>query len=233
METIPGIFHGFTSKHEGSMQDEEKQIAFYHSVGIQKEAVVLGRQVHGTEIHEVIQSDRGNIIDGVDGFVYKRLYDLHPQPVIAVRVGDCVPILCIDPHAHVIGVAHAGWRGTKDHIGRLLIEACMRSGANPSEMIVAIGPHIHSCCYTVEEERAKIFEREFPGVGGVVSRTGVSWCIDLEKAIVQDIRSVGVRKDHIDGNKELCTKCTPLAFFSFRRKEEPFGEILGFIGYSG
>jgi len=226
------IIHGFTAKIHGSMQEFDTRNAFLVSLGISPDVQVSSKQVHGNSIHVVGCQDKGMQIDDVDGFIYKKSTSCKNLPVLAVHVGDCVPLLFIDPVSKIIGAVHAGWKGTKEHIAKEAIQTCVRLGAKPSDIQVAIGPYIHSCCYQVDEERAMMFEREFPGARGIVNRSGVSWFIDIGKANMMDLRSSGVKESNIDYNEQLCTHCNPIEFYSYRRKSEPFGEIMGFIGFT-
>jgi len=227
-----GITHGFTSKMHGSMINELQRNAFLDRVGLQSHALVWAEQNHGTTIHIVTPEDMGKTIADVDGFVYKKRSGIEEQPILAVHVGDCVPLLFIDQTKDIIGVAHAGWKGTKDHIARSMVRSFLRLGSDPKHIMVVIGPYIHACCYAVTEERAMTFEREFPGSRGIVNRFGTFWYIDIGNAVIADLRSAGVLSTHIDKNDQLCTKCHDLEFYSFRRKTEGFGEIMGYIGYT-
>ncbi len=228
---ISGVIHGFTSKAHGSMLLAENQQNLFLSLGRPQESVISARQTHGNAIRVIQPQDAGSRIDGVDGFVYKKSDAWQQQPMLTVHVGDCVPMLFIDPVASIIGVAHAGWKGTKDHIACNVVQEFVRNGSDPVHIQVALGPFIHVCCYEVQRDRAMVFEREFPGSRGIVNRAGVSWFIDLGIANITDLKKAGVPEKNIDYNEQLCTYDNPLEFFSYRRTTEPFGEILGFIGY--
>ena len=73
--------------------------------------------------------------------------------VLGTIVADCVPILLYDPRRHVLGLAHAGWRGTVGKIAaetvRTLTEAF---GTDPADIVAGIGPSIGPCCYEVGQE---------------------------------------------------------------------------------
>lgn len=229
---IPGVIHGFTSKANGSMLVPENQNKLFTSLGISPDVVVSADQVHGSDIYTVKQKDLGKRIEGYDGLLYKRSVEDVGQPLLTVHVGDCVPLLFIDQSAGIIGALHAGWKGTRDHIAKHMIQAFIRNGSEPSNILVVIGSYIHACCYSVTEERAMVFEREFPGGRGIVNRSGVSWFIDLGNANITDMKSQGVPEKNIEHNRQLCTLDNPLEFYSYRRKTEEFGEMLGFIGFT-
>lgn len=213
------------------MQEKKNRDMFFVSLGINPDALVWAEQIHGNMIHQVTAGEAGETIADVDGLVYKREPNALLQPMLAVHVGDCVPMLFADPVAEVIGVLHAGWKGTKDHSARAMLQSFVRLGAKPEHILVAVGPYNHACCYDVTEERAMLFEREFPGGRGIVNKSKDSWYIDIGAANIADLRGMGIEKAHIDWNERLCTHCNEQEFYSFRRKTEPFGEIMGYIGY--
>jgi YfiH family protein len=203
IDTYPEIFHGFTTKKQGDMKKEEKRKDFFTSIGVAYSDVVLQEQVHGAAIHSVLPLDRGKTIPGVDGLVYQKKED---SPLfLSVHVGDCAPLLFADPVKKIIGVAHSGWRGTAGHIAKEMVKEFQKLGSSPANIVVVCGPCICCDCYSV----------------------------DLWKAISIDLEESLVQKDHMDYDKTLCTFEKKDLFYSWRRKDEPFGEIMGYIGYTG
>ena len=80
--------------------------------------------------------------------------NINLMPVITVA--DCMPIFLYEAKKHVFGVLHSGWRGTG--IVKNAIElAGQKYGSKAEDFCVILGPHIHSCCYNIDEERAKYF----------------------------------------------------------------------------
>ena len=80
------------------------------------------------------------------------------MPVLTAA--DCMPIFFYERERGVFGVVHSGWKGTG-----IVTEAIavMREtyGADVKYLSVALGPHIRSCCYVVDEERASYFKKNF------------------------------------------------------------------------
>ena len=77
-----------------------------------------------------------------------------------VTVADCVPIFLYDTKTGAFGAFHSGWKGTG------FAEAGVKKlaelyGSKPEDICAAIGPHIQSCCYNIDEERAKYFIENF------------------------------------------------------------------------
>ena len=79
-----------------------------------------------------------------------------------VTAADCMPIFFYEWECGVFGVVHSGWKGTG-----IVTEAIavMRQiyGADVKYLSAVLGPHIRSCCYIVDEERASYFEKNFCG----------------------------------------------------------------------
>ena len=61
---------------------------------------------------------------------------------LAILTADCQPVLFADKAAHVIGAAHAGWRGALDGILEATVNAMEGLGARPAEISAVIGPSI-------------------------------------------------------------------------------------------
>jgi YfiH family protein len=77
-----------------------------------------------------------------------------------VTVADCVPVYFYDCKSQVFGVVHSGWKGTGIIEDALKI-AVKKYSCAIEDICVAIGPHIHDCCYVVNEERAAYFVDNF------------------------------------------------------------------------
>ena len=148
-----------------------------------------------------------------------------------VTVADCMPIFLFEKKSGVFGVLHSGWKGTgivKDAIEK----AEKVYGAKRENFCVVMGPHIHDCCYTVDEERASYFRVNFgsdcvtPLQNDILGRTGQGerlrekrFSLSLAKANLNILREMGVHENNIVVCRD-CTCCNSM-FGSFRR--ETFG----------
>lgn len=75
-----------------------------------------------------------------------------PGLALCIHTADCTPILFADPHAGIIGAAHAGWKGALADIMSRTVEAMTALGAHPNHIHAAIGPTIHQPSYEVGPE---------------------------------------------------------------------------------
>ena len=70
-----------------------------------------------------------------------------------MRFADCVPILLFDPEKRIIGIAHAGWKGTVNKIAAKTVTKMVQNfGTNPTDVLAAIGPSIGPDHYQVGED---------------------------------------------------------------------------------
>lgn len=228
------IVHGFSSKTFGDMRDAEKRKIFLTSLGLPESSLVQQEQVHKDNIYSVIRRDRGRIIPGVDGLVYKDEIDSSNDNgvILSVHTADCVPIMAVDPVARVIGVVHAGWKGTTLHIGKKMIEAMVSLGSIVQDIRVVIGPHICGTCYEVDRTRSDVFEREFPSYPDICLNKDGKVYVDIGKANWYDCISLGIQKEHVDADTSVCTYEYCDELYSFRRSGRPLeGEMMGVIGF--
>ena len=164
--------------------------------------------------------------------------------VPTVTVADCVPIYLFDSKTGAFGIVHSGWKGTG--IGAEAIklageEFCSR----PEDFYVVIGPHIKSCCYIVNEERANYFAENFTPdcVSELENGVSVDWNsgggklyrLALDKANVAMFMRAGVPDNHITVYDD-CTCCNDV-FGSNRRETKAAGKpnlftvMAAFIAY--
>jgi hypothetical protein len=195
----------FTTRHDGDVRKNKMTDA------------IVAEQVHGNAIAVVSLHDVGKVIPHVDGLVSRDAVRL------IVHVADCVPILAYDIHEHVLGAAHAGWRGTYGNIAKNLITAMNTLGAEPKNVRVVLGPHIGVCCYDVPRERAKKFSQS------AVRFDSRAWYVDLGRVNYLQFLEAGVLHSHISVSRQ-CTACNNDRYFSYRKDtKKTFGEQMGII----
>lgn len=219
-----GVTHGYSTRHFGDLRWDKNKDAFLEVLGLKREDLVLGQQVHGIKIAVVSAPDKGKIVEGIDGLVSK-----DQKLTLGVTFADCVPLLAIDPEAKIIGTAHGGWKGTLHGIARELINQMIAAGADRTNIYVSIGPHIGMCCYNVKEDRALAFQKTFGDNEKIATRIQGEWHLDIGFANYQLLLDSGIEKEHIDA-PPMCTSCQVAEFNSYRADpKEKFGVQLGVI----
>ncbi|MFI3257981.1 MAG: polyphenol oxidase family protein [Spirochaetales bacterium] len=129
----------------------------------------------------------------------------NPLIVPVVTVADCMPIYIWDEKTGCFGVLHSGWKGT-GIIAQALSLAYAKYGAKKEDFHIILGPHIHDCCYIIDEERAQYFKDTF-GTDCVASTNdNTQFRLSLKKANLFLLQTLGVPRDNILCIDE-CTCC--------------------------
>ncbi|MFC1646841.1 peptidoglycan editing factor PgeF [Patescibacteria group bacterium] len=223
------IIHGYSSKKLGDMRKVEIRKKFFLSQNIIEKPIVWQNQKHGSIVHIVGEEVEKNVKVNADSTVYKSLKNTRKKPVLTVHVADCVPIILADYAKLVIGICHAGWRGTLSHIVTKTVKTMIKKGASIEHILVSIGPSIGKCCYHVAKKRGDMFNKEFKESKQIVMSKNQKTYLNLPLANYTDLLNIGIPKKNIDLTR-LCTSCANDEFFSFRKdKKNSFGEIIGFV----
>ena len=125
------------------------------------EDLVLSSQKHTANIRIVTGDDIGKGLikardyDAIDGLITNI-----PGIALVTLHADCAPVYIYDPRNKVIGLCHAGWKGTVLEITAKAIDLMAdKFQSNPADLLVAVGPAICGNCYAVGEEVKKEFDR--------------------------------------------------------------------------
>lgn len=228
---------GMSLRSAGSMRYRINEINENRNAFLNK--IAAGREIAAVELihsHIVYAIDSAQEVQGLQG---DGIITTNRKIMPVVTVADCMPIYIFEKNKGVFGVLHSGWKGTgivKDAIEK----AEKVYGARREDFFVIMGPHIHGCCYTVDEERAQYFRvnfcaecvtpveenREIIYAGNVLKGEPVAvqkensssrkYRLSLAKANLFVLREMGVPEDHIVCCRD-CTCCNS-AFGSFRRE---------------
>jgi YfiH family protein len=144
-----------------------------------------------------------------------------------ILLADCVPLLFYDPSKEVIGVAHAGWKGTI----RLIAQATIRAledhfGCSTQNIVVGIGPSVGPCCYQVGQEVVSQVEQVFETKQhSVINRSadGKGY-LDLWEANLKQLLDAGVPEENIEIAR-TCTCHHHNVFFSYRYERGKTGRF--------
>ena len=139
-------------------------------------------------------------IEDCDGMVT----DL-PDVALTSTHGDCIPLYAFDPVKKVIGLAHAGWRGTVNGIAAVLALTMIKTyGCDPSDIRTVVGPGIGRCCFEVSEDVAREFIEKMPWCEDYIdegAREG-KYMIDLKGINAELFKMFGIT------NTEISPVCT-------------------------
>lgn len=155
-----------------------------------------------------------------------------PGLAIGILTADCAPVLLCDGEAHVIGAAHAGWRGALSGIVEATIDAMKELGAKPERMSVVIGPAISQGAYEVGQDYRDRFMAEEPDSEAffTVDEGSGEPHFDLPGYVAERLARAGVAEIVDMG---LCTYYDETRLFSYRRSqhhgEEDYGRQISAI----
>jgi YfiH family protein len=232
-----GVRHAFTTRQQGSFEAVSGPAGpFGHArrwpalvaLAAEPAAIRYVRQVHGADVLDADAPAAGGLVGTADA-----LYTRQRGRPLAIFTADCVPLIVADPAGAVLGIAHAGWRGTVQGIaGRLVAALVERAGARPERLTAAIGPSIGPCCYEVDEPVVTPLRAAFPSawstwVRPVAPDRPGRWWLDLWTANADQLAAAGVPRSAIL-SPQLCTGCRRDRFFSYRKEEGLAGRLGSF-----
>lgn len=216
------LVHSFSGRELGDMKAEGNKEKFLGLLNLDHKDLVLMKQIHGNKVKVVGDSDKGKVLEGVDGLVTNER-----GLVLGVKVADCLPVLLFAPQQNIIGLAHAGWKGVIRGIVPNVLKKMLELGAEPKEIIAGIGPHIGGCCFTAFPKRAQIFRQKFGDLPGMLYEERGELHLDLVAPVINQLENMGVQRGNID-IALTCTSCQNEKFFSFRKEKTP-QRMLGVI----
>lgn len=241
---------GFTTKNGGvgkghfstlniafHVHDKEEDILQNREIvagqtGFPVSAWVGAEQTHRTNIAKVTKADKGrgandyaSALRDTDG-----MYTDEQGVLLTLCYADCVPVYFFAPKHRLLGVAHAGWKGTVSGIAAEMVAAWNALGVESGDIHAAIGPSICGKCYAVDD-------RVISSVDKIVAKDSEKpynlsspgqYNLDLKQLNAQILRNAGVKNIAVSS---LCTSCHKEEFFSHRRDHGKTGRMMAFIGW--
>lgn len=198
------------------------------TLGMERDKLVLSKQVHEDVVHTVTEADEGNGIVTENKFtsVDALITDKKGIPLVTL-FADCVPLFFLDKRLGVVALAHSGWKGTVSRIGQKTIQKMKRDyGSRSCDILTAIGPSIQECHFEVGDEVAEIFIKEFGADTAV--KYGDKYHVNMQKAICKQFSEEGIPQENID-DSGICTYCRGDLLFSHRKTNGKRGNLGAFI----
>jgi len=256
---LPWLIHAFSTREDGSLgftdgtsdaAVQRNRAKFLRKVagrGKAPELVTL-KQMHSDLIHRVDGPPKAGLQG--DGLITNT-----PGLLLSIQTADCLPILLVDAKHRAVGALHAGWRGTLARIAEKGVGRMWQHfGSRAQDLVAAIGPGIHGCCYAVGREVRERFESQFAYAGELFREVQESDPVrekypllfltarapghseleprihlDLVKANLRQLKDAGLRAGRIHASP-LCTACHTELLFSHRAEEGKTGRMLGVVG---
>ena len=244
----PFINHAFSPKVGGVSKDEFSSMNLSFNRGDSDENVienykrlcdacnfnfdnlVASNQVHGTNVRVVSKKDYGKgilkpkFLECVDGLITNE-----KDVVLVTYFADCVPIFFIDIKKKVIGLTHAGWRGTVNLIAKTTVDKMLEEyNCDFKDIICAIGPSIGKCCYEVDDTvKSKVDDLKLKE--STIKKVNDSkYMLDLWQTNRQILINCGIPDENIILSN-MCTSCNSDILFSHRVTKGKRGGMAAFL----
>ena len=215
-------------------KSRENYLVLGRQLGIRLENMVKSKQTH-TNVVKIVTRENGG--DGIlraldESEPYDGLITNEKNLLLCTVEADCVPVYFYDPVKEVIAMVHSGWKGTVKKISEVTIQKMKSAfGSEPSDMLVAIGPHICKDCYEVGQDVFEEFSRSFvPEEIGKIFRqkNQEKYLLNLEEAVRLTLVKNGVATENIfsAGVCTLHSEVEGYNFCSYRRTKSKTERML-------
>lgn len=238
MARFPELTAGFTTTLNGFSAEPFKGLNLGYHVGDSPQVVgknreemakkvgiplnhwVFAQQLHTKNVQEAGLGHAGagtfdfdSGVGATDG-----LFTDEPGVVLGSFYADCTPVYFYVRLKRIVGVAHAGWKGTASGIVLEMVEQLKAKGAEPADIFVAIGPAISQAAYRVDEKVIQEVgrlpipnpERAYVDLGGG------QYKLDVKLLNVLQALHAGVPSENISVSS-YCTYTDTDLFYSHRR----------------
>lgn len=204
-----------TGDDPDNVRENREKLSVLTSHG--RQALVTGGQVHGDNIATVTAVDAGRRFDGTDALITGEA-----EVALLILTADCAAVSLYDPIKRVIGLAHAGWRGTAAGVAAKTVEQMMRVfGTDPTDIIAGVSPSIGPCCYEVGSDVIDRFYAEQPLFADhVLTKPSADSgdghrMLNLWRANTLQLVTAGVFEANIEA-ASVCTACNTGDYYSHR-----------------
>jgi YfiH family protein len=252
-ERHPDLLAGFTAKNGGvsefpfqsmntafHVNDMDKKVRenrriLANQIHFPVETWIGAEQTHESTIRKIDKEHAGlgsmdyqTALKATDG-----LYTKENGLLLTLCFADCVPVYFIAPTHHLVGIVHAGWKGTVAGISSSMVRIWEQAeGVQPNEIYAAIGPSICQNCYTVDKKVINLLEviLEEQTKTAYNQITENKYQLDLKIANALILQKAGILPENIM-TTNFCTSCDDSYFFSHRRDQGKTGRMMGLIGW--
>ncbi len=213
---------------------QENYRRFCTAVGADVRGVVLAAQVHEDTVRVVSAEDAGKGLFLPRDYTADALITNEVGLNLMVFSADCGIFLLHDPISQCVGAVHAGWRGTALGLpAKTVAEMGRLYGAKPENIRVAVGAGIGLCCFETDGDVPAAMLKAFgDDVQAYFAKRGEKWHLDLQGINLWQLRTAGIREEHLDACK-LCTACHGELYWSHRVVGENRGVQAALIGLRG
>ena len=172
---------------------KEHRLTLAKSINVDLNRFVFVHQHHSDKIAKVSIENLGKGVDSFDdGIDVDALYTYEKNVPLCIFHADCVPIFFIDETTNLVGIIHAGYRGTLIHVAYQAIKKVIEDeGIKPQNLKFYIGPYRRPHSFIVDEQsKLDIINA---GYQDAIKDN----CFDNGLANVIDLRRLGIKDEQI------------------------------------
>lgn len=127
------------------------------AIGIPLDRFVFVHQSHSDKILKVTTADLGKGKDSFEsGMECDALYTYEKNVPLGVFHADCVPIFFVNEKVSLVGIIHAGFKGTMKHVAYKAISAVLKQEKlNIEDFKFYIGPYRQKDSFVMDESTRK------------------------------------------------------------------------------
>ncbi len=190
---------------------------FLRPLGAHQHEPFFLNQVHGDQIYCIDEISQPHI-GGV--FMGDAIISSVPNQNIAIFTADCLPVIIYDTYLNIVGVIHAGRKGTSLIIvGKTIRKMVEKYGSDPKNIVVGFGPGVGGCCYEVDYECLEPFRDFYSPINRfTIAKENKKYMLDLKIANHLNALDEGILKENIF-DCDICTVCNNDLFFSHRKMD--------------
>ncbi len=166
-------------------------------------------QVHGANVLAVTHENRQEVLGSEADAMVTGEHGI----VLALRTGDCIPIVMHDGSG-VFAVVHAGWRGLLAGVVTRTAEKMRTMGA--TAVYLEAGPCIGPECYRFGEADLRLMATRFGDDVRANTSSGEP-SLDLRAALVSAASEASLTVGNLTNS---CTSCDAERWFSYRARRD-------------
>lgn len=216
--------HTFSTRIGWDQKDIFKDMS--NIMEVTEEKIFRAKQVHGTDVLIIDDQSLSDISkEEKDGFITSR-----KGIVLATYHADCVPIYFYDTNKNIVGLAHAGWKGSLNNISKSIIEGMMENFESKTEdIIIGIGPSIGVCCCEIGLDLVNLFSEKYPKEKDIILEKEGKIYLDLWKVNMINLLNLGIKQENIY-HSNTCTSCKVDKLYSYRKEKGTKNRMIAAIG---
>ena len=202
-----------------------------HRLNVSLEQFVFTVQLHTTTVKKVTRADCGAGISCFEAGIEScdGLYTTDKNVMLATFYADCTPLYFYVPSRELIGVAHAGWKGSVNGMMHQMLQTLKNvEHIDPRDIYVAIGPCIGRDAYRVDDTVINKLKKSHLDLDDVyVQISDTQYKLDTKALNKKQALAEGILESNILVSS-YCTFTDEDLFFSHRRDKQS-GRMMSFM----